>query len=157
MGKLRITVVTPSLNQGRFIERTVRSVIGQVGDFSLEYLVLDGGSTDETLDVLRRYDGRLRWVSEPDAGMADAVITGLRLAAGDVVGWLNSDDVLAAGALARVAEVFSRRPEVGWLHGRCDIIDESDREVRRWITAYKDWCCRHYSYRRLLTANFISQ
>ena len=78
----KITLVTPSLNQGAFVERTVRSVLEQEGDFDLEYLVYDAGSTDGTLDVLRRYEGRLRLVVEPDGGQSSAVNKGLRAATG---------------------------------------------------------------------------
>jgi glycosyltransferase involved in cell wall biosynthesis len=155
--RLGITVVTPSLDQGAFIERTVRSVLEQRGDFALEYLVHDGGSTDGTLDVLRRYEGRLRLVVEPDAGQADAINKGLRAAKGDVVGWLNSDDLLYPGALARVADAFRARPDLAWLHGRCEIVDEQDRPIRRWLSAYKDFRCRRYSRRSLLVENYVSQ
>ncbi len=153
----RVTVVTPSLDQGAFVERAVRSVLGQEGDFDLEYLVFDGGSTDGTLDTLRRYEDRLRLVVEPDQGQADAVNKGLRAATGDVVGWLNSDDVLYPGALARVAAAFSDRPDLVWLHGRCEIVDEDDRPIRRWLSAYKDFRCRRYSRRSLLVENYVSQ
>jgi glycosyltransferase involved in cell wall biosynthesis len=157
VGQLRISIVTPSFNQARFIDRTIRSVLEQTGDFELEHLVIDGGSTDGTLEVLRRYGDRLTWVSEPDEGQSDAINKGLRRVTGDVVGWVNSDDVLLPGALRRVAAAFGAHPEAGWVHGRCEIIDPDDRVIRRWVSAYKDWCCRHYSYERLLTENFVSQ
>lgn len=152
-----ITLVTPSLNQGAFVERTVRSVLGQEGGFDLEYLVFDGGSTDGALDVLRRYEGRLRLVVEPDAGQASAINKGLRAARGDVVGWLNSDDLLYPGALARVAAAFAARPGLVWLHGGCEIVDEQDRPIRRWVSAYKRYRCRRYSRLGLLVENFVSQ
>ncbi len=155
--RLKVTIVTPSLNQGPFIERTVRSVLDQEGDFDLEYLVFDGGSTDGTLDVLRRFDGRLRLVVEPDRGQSDAINKGLRAATGDVVGWLNSDDLLYPGALARVAQAFRARPDLVWLHGRCEIVDEHDRPIRRWVSAYKHLRCRRYSRRSLLVENYVSQ
>jgi glycosyltransferase involved in cell wall biosynthesis len=157
VGRLRVSVVTPSFNQARFIERTIRSVLDQEGDFDLEYLVVDGQSTDGTLDIVRKYQDRLSWTSEPDRGQVDAVNKGLRRATGDVVGWLNSDDVLLPGALARVAAAFAANPAAEWVHGRCDIIDADDRVIRRWIAAYKHWCCKRYSYARLLTENVISQ
>jgi glycosyltransferase involved in cell wall biosynthesis len=138
----RITIVTPSLNQGEFIERTIRSVLDQEGDFELEYLVFDGGSTDGTREILERYAGRLRYVIERDTGQANAVNKGLRAATGEIIGWVNSDDVLLPGALARVAKEFRDRPDVLWLHGRCEIIDEGDRPIRRWLSAYKDFRCR---------------
>jgi glycosyltransferase involved in cell wall biosynthesis len=156
-GRTKITLVTPSLNQGAFVERTIRSVLDQEGDFDLEYLVFDGGSTDGTLDVLRKYEARLRLVVEPDTGQSNAVNKGLRAATGDVVGWLNSDDLLYPGALARVAAAFASRPDLAWLHGRCEIVDEHDRPIRRWVSAYKDFRCRRYSRRSLLVENYVSQ
>ncbi len=154
---LRISVVTPSLGQGRYLERTLRSVLDQRGDFELEYRVQDGGSTDGTLEVLRRYQDRLAWRSEPDGGQAEAVNRALRAATGEVIGWVNSDDLLRPGALDRVARVFRERPDVLWVHGGCDIVDEEDRPIRRWVAAYKDRRCRRFSRRALLLENFVSQ
>jgi glycosyltransferase involved in cell wall biosynthesis len=154
---VRITVVTPTLNQSRFIERTLRSVLDQRGAFELEYLVQDGGSTDGTLELLHDHPGVLDWRSEPDAGQADALNKALQRATGDVVGWVNSDDLLRPGALERVARAFQERPGVVWLHGGCDIVDEEDRPIRRWIAGYKAYRCRRYSRRALLLENFVSQ
>jgi glycosyltransferase involved in cell wall biosynthesis len=150
-------VVTPSYNHAQFIERTIQSVLNQEGDFDLDYLVVDGNSTDSTVSILRRYGERLAWVSEPDRGQVDAINKGLRRVSGDIVGWLNSDDVLLPGALARVVAAFTAHPRAEWVHGRCQIIDAQDRVIRRWISAYKHWCCRRYSYAQLVTENFISQ
>jgi glycosyltransferase involved in cell wall biosynthesis len=157
MTRLRISIITPSYNQAQFIERTIASVLCQSGPFDLEYLVFDGGSTDGTLEILRKYHDHLSWQSALDSGQIDAINTGLSRATGEVVGWLNSDDTLAPGALAKVAAVFTQRPEVEWVHGRCDIIDPDDRIIRPRISAYKHWRCLRYSYARLLTENFISQ
>ncbi len=154
---LRITMVTPSLNQRAFVERALRSVLDQTGDFELEYLVYDAGSTDGTLDILRRYADRTKLVVEPDSGQSNAINKGLRAATGDVVAWLNSDDILYPGALDRVARTFRDRPELVWLHGGCEIVDEQDRPIRRWITAYKDRRSRRYTRRKLLVDNFVSQ
>lgn len=153
---MKISVITPSFNQGAFIERTIRSVLDQAGDFDLEYLVIDGGSTDGTLDVLRRYESRLRWVSEPDRGQSDAINKGLRLASGEVLAWLNSDDTYMPGALARVADEYRRTP-FAWCFGNCRIVDENDREIREFITRYKVRQSRRYSFRRLLRRDFIAQ
>ena len=153
---MKITVVTPSFNQGRFIRRTVESVLAQQGDFELEYLVVDGGSTDETLAVLREYDGRIRVISEPDRGQSDAINKGVRLTTGEVLGWLNSDDTYAPGALQAVAETL-RVTGPRWCFGECRVIDEQDREIRRTVSRYKSWASRRYSLRRLFSSNFIPQ
>ncbi len=157
MSRLRVSIVTPSLNQARFIGRTIDSVLGQTGPFDLEYRVVDGGSSDGTLDLLRRYGERLRWTSEPDSGQAAAINKGLRQATGDVLGWINSDDLLYPGALARISAAFDEHPRAPWLHGRCDIIDESGRVVRRWISFYKHLRARRHSLEHLLTENYVSQ
>jgi len=157
VSRLRISIVTPSFNQAQFIERTVRSVLDQRGDFDLEYCVLDGGSTDSTLDILRRFEGQLTWTSGPDKGQVDAINRGLRAVTGDIVGWVNSDDVLLPGALARVAEVFARHPQAEWVHGRCEIIDVEDRPIRRWISMYKDFRARRHTFENLLAENYVSQ
>lgn len=155
--RLRFSIVTPSYNQAAFIERTIDSVLAQTGDFELDYRVIDGGSTDGTVDILKRYGPRLAWVSERDNGQIDAINKGLRAAGGDVVGWVNSDDLLLPGALARVAAAFTAHPEVEWVHGRCRIIDEHDRTIRRWVSLYKHYRCRHHSFDNLLTENYVSQ
>jgi glycosyltransferase involved in cell wall biosynthesis len=114
----RISVITPSLNQASYLERTVTSVLSQ-GYPNLEYIVIDGGSTDGSADVLERYDGRLAyWVSEPDEGQADAINKGIEAATGDIVSYINSDDFYRPGALAAAADAMAD-PSVRWVVGRC--------------------------------------
>lgn len=109
-----ITIVTPSLNQGDLIEETIRSVLDQELP-GLEYIVIDGGSSDGTLEVLRRYDSHLaRWVSEPDRGQADAINKGFALGTGELCGYLNSDDLYEPGCLARVIDDFRTGPDRAW-------------------------------------------
>jgi glycosyltransferase involved in cell wall biosynthesis len=153
---LKVSIVTPSYNQGQFIERTVESVLSQAGEFELEYLVVDGGSTDETLSILRRYEGRLRLVSERDRGQSDALNKGFRMVSGDVVAWLNSDDTYAPGALQDVVRALTESGR-RWCFGECLVVDEHDREIRRIVSRYKNWSSRRYSPRRLLAGNFIPQ
>jgi len=106
----RITVVTPSLNQGDFLEKTIRSVLDQ-GYPQLEYIIIDGGSSDGSVDIIRRYADRLAfWCSEPDRGQSHAINKGLSRATGVLMNWINADDVLFPGALHRVAETYRRRP-----------------------------------------------
>jgi len=106
-----ISVVTPSYNQVKYVEQTLRSVIGQRADVH-EYFVMDGGSTDGSVDVIRRYADRIDyWISEKDRGQSDAIHKGFSRATGDVLCWLNSDDLFLPGALRTVREAFDRHPE----------------------------------------------
>jgi glycosyltransferase involved in cell wall biosynthesis len=130
---LSISVITPSFNQGRFIERTIRSVLEQ-GYGALEYVVRDGGSTDETLAILARFADTVNVVSEPDRGQADAVNKGISATTGEVIGWLNSDDVYYPGSLALVAESFAARPDLDVLYGDGQLIDAADTALRPYYT-----------------------
>jgi glycosyltransferase involved in cell wall biosynthesis len=120
---------------------------------------MDGASSDGSVAILERHaaDGKLRFVSQKDGGQSAAVNEGFRRTTGDIIGWVNSDDRFAPGALRAVGEYFAEHPEVEWLFGRCPIIDRDDRPFKSWITRYKDFWLRRYSYRRLLIENFISQ
>jgi glycosyltransferase involved in cell wall biosynthesis len=153
---LSLSILTPSFNQASFIEHTIRSVLDQ-GYPALEYQVLDGGSTDGTLEVLRSYEGRLRFVSGPDGGQAAALNQGFARTTGDVIGWINSDDYYAPGAFDTVMRIFAERPEVRWLYGRCPIVDRDGREIRAMVTRYKEFWMRNYHYERLMIENFINQ
>ena len=156
MAKVDLTIVTPSFNKVSFIEQTIQSVLTQRGDFTFEYIVIDGGSTDGTLDILKKYEGQLEWVSEPDEGMYDALNKGFRQAQGEIVASLDADDVYTPNAFQTVLTYFRRHPDVNWVYGKCRIVDENGREIKQWITAYKNLLLRHYSYRVLLCENFIS-
>jgi glycosyltransferase involved in cell wall biosynthesis len=120
----RISIITPSLNQAEFIEQAISSVLQQEYP-NLEYIVIDGGSTDGSVDVIRKFQSSIAyWVSEKDRGQAHAINKGLERATGDIIGYLNSDDYYLDGALARVADRFSRDPDVDLLHGRCRVVDQ---------------------------------
>ncbi len=122
----KISIVTPSYNQGRFLEWTLRSVILQRYP-GLEYIVMDGGSTDGSVEILESYDDHLaQWVSEPDGGQASAIARGLSEASGEIMAFLNSDDMLAPDALHFVADFFNRNPNIDALYShRCAVNDEN--------------------------------
>ena len=105
-----ISLITPTLNQATYLEQTIKSVLGQEYP-NLEYIIMDGESSDGSIEVIKRYESRLAtWISEPDEGQADAINKGLKLATGVIFNWLNSDDYLEANALFKCAEAYRRNP-----------------------------------------------
>lgn len=136
-GLPRISIVTPSFNQGRFIEETIRSVLLQ-GYPNLEYFVMDGGSTDGSIKIIGKYARWLEWESGPDRGQSHAINKGWRRSTGDILAWLNSDDVLLPGALHEVAQHWSRNPAVGFLHGITEIVDQEGQPTgRTWGASFE--------------------
>jgi glycosyltransferase involved in cell wall biosynthesis/antitoxin component HigA of HigAB toxin-antitoxin module len=134
----KISIVTPSFRQGGYIERTIKSVLDQKYP-NLEYFVQDGGSQDDTVAVLRRYESALSgWVSEKDSGQSQAINLGFAHTSGDIMAWLNSDDLLLPGALAVVIDYFNKHPEVDVIYGNRLLIDENDLEIGRWILPCHD-------------------
>lgn len=161
---MQFSIVTPTLNQDRYLSRTIDSVISQQGEFRIQYVVIDGGSTDHTQSILRRYELQLRgdprvafsWQSEADRGQSDAINKGMRLATGDVLAFINSDDYYLPGAFRTVANVMSTS-KCDWLYGLCKVVDEHERPVHGVVQQYRNLLGCRYSYRRLLFANFIAQ
>jgi glycosyltransferase involved in cell wall biosynthesis len=125
----KITVVTPSYNQGHFLEATLRSVIEQ--DYpNLEYIVLDGCSQDDSVQIIRQYAHHLTyWHSQKDEGQADALAKGFAMATGEILCWLNSDDTFKPGALRHIAQIFLARPAVRFVYGNRKVIDKNGREI----------------------------
>ena len=128
-----VTVVTPSFNHGRFIRETIESVLGQ-GYPNIEYLVMDGGSTDGTVAILRGYGDRVRWVSEPDRGQANAINKGWRRARGSILAYLNSDDTYLPGAVERAVERLHAEPDAALVYGEGYHVDEAGQIIERYPT-----------------------
>jgi glycosyltransferase involved in cell wall biosynthesis len=152
----KISVVTPSYNQAAFLEQTIQSVLSQ-GYPELEYIVMDGGSTDGSVDILKRYTDQLHWVSEKDSGQSHAINKGMRMASGDVLAYLNSDDCYEPGALLRVGQFFAEHPQAHWLTGRCRVIDPQGLEIYKAITLYKNIWLRLRSITVLKILDYVSQ
>lgn len=132
----RLTIITPSFNQAEFLERTIDSVLSQ-GHPNLEYFVIDGGSNDGSIDIIRRYERYLTWwTSEPDRGQVDAINKGLLRSTGEWVGWQNSDDIYLPGALAEAAQHMAVCGAEGVIAGSLVLIDGNDQPIRelRYVT-----------------------
>jgi glycosyltransferase involved in cell wall biosynthesis len=125
----KISIVTPTYNQGAYIEECIQSIVGQ-GYPNLDYIIIDGGSTDNTIDVIKKYQDQLSyWVSEKDNGLYDALNKGFKRATGKIFGWLNSDDILHRKSLFTIAEIFNTLPDVEWVQGYPTLIDQKGRIV----------------------------
>jgi glycosyltransferase involved in cell wall biosynthesis len=148
-----IAVITPCLDAAATIEEAIESVRSQ-GYPRVEHLVVDGGSTDGTLEILERLG--VRYVSEPDDGRVDAVNKGVAITSGEVIAWLNADDRYHPGALQAVGEAFAADASATWVTGYCDIVDAAGGEIRAGVTGYKNWLLRHWSLPLYLTQNFVS-
>ena len=144
-----VSIVTPSFNQGRFLRRTIESVLGQ--DYShIEYIVIDGSSTDDSVDVLRGYGDRFTWVSEADRGQSDAINKGFARCHGSIRAYLNSDDVLCPGAIRTVVAHLDEHPEWDLIYGDAHNIGADDTVLGIYPTA-------DYDFGRLLQNCFICQ
>lgn len=142
----KISIITPSYNQGDYIEATIKSVLSQNYP-NLEYWVIDGGSTDGTLEILSKYDKQINWISEKDQGQAEAINKGLKRAKGEILAYLNSDDIYLPQALNKVGKYYSTHPDVDWITGDCNIIDSSGSPSKgNWLIAgYKRFLMALYS------------
>lgn len=145
-----ISIITPSLNQGSFLEQTIRSVVQQNYP-NLEYIVIDGGSVDDSVKIIQKYAKQIDyWVSEPDTGQADAIAKGFSIAKGDILAWLNSDDYYHPDALAKVGAVFSSGEPVDLVYGDCELVDKEGSFLQNKIA-------REYSYEGLKLIDYIRQ
>lgn len=129
--KQTISIITPSLNQGQYIEETIKSVLSQEGDFFIDYIISDGGSTDETIEIIKKYDYlitnglysisclgiKFRWWSKNDRGQSDAINQGFKIAKGEIIAYINSDDYYETGAFKKALEIFENKPNIDLVYG----------------------------------------
>lgn len=158
----RFSIVTPSYNQARFVGETIESVLSQAGDFEIEYFVMDGGSTDGSVEIIRRYADlvasgtwprrcrgiTMSWISERDEGQTAAINAGLRQATGEILSYINSDDLYFPGAFQRVADAFARDPAADFVYGDGDVIDEAG--ALQW-----EWLSRSYNHAVMTSYHFL--
>ncbi|MDD3474911.1 MAG: glycosyltransferase family 2 protein [Candidatus Dojkabacteria bacterium] len=154
---MKISIITTNYNTDKYLEDTIRSVLSQKGDFELEYIITDGGSTDNSLNIIKKYKDRLKYISEKDKGQSDGINKGLKMATGDIVAFLNADDLYTEGALDRVVTYFKENPDCMWLTGYCRIINDNDKEIKTYVTRYKNSKLRKFTFEQLLIENCISQ
>ncbi|MDP8200607.1 MAG: glycosyltransferase family 2 protein [Candidatus Tenebribacter burtonii] len=140
---MKISIITPTYNQGFFIEETIKSIIYQTGDFELEYIIIDGASTDQTLKVIKHYDKIInspnfmpnctrltfKWISEKDSGQSEAINKGFRMTTGEIVNWINSDDILYPNAIYKIVNAFQSNPKEMLIFGDCLKLDENGNEL----------------------------
>lgn len=152
----RISIIIPCYNAVEFIEETIQSILGQNYP-NFECIVMDGGSTDGTVEILKKYKDKIIWKSEKDRGQSDAINKGIKLASGDIVAYLNADDVYEKDCFQKVADFFVKKLDVKWVYGKCRIINEKGLEIRKAMTWLKNFWLKRYSYDTLLIMDFISQ
>ena len=133
-----VSIITPSFNQARYLEATIQSVLKQ--DYPhIEYIIVDGGSTDGSVDVIKKYAGRLAWwVSEQDKGQTDAINKGFNRASGEILAWLNSDDTYNPGAVSAAVKYLTENPNVAMVYADCDYINETGGVIGKFNSAQTD-------------------
>jgi glycosyltransferase involved in cell wall biosynthesis len=134
-----VSIITPSFNQARYIEATIQSVLSQ--DYPhIEYLIVDGGSKDGTVEIIKKYESKLAWwVSEKDKGQTDAINKGFARAKGEILAWINSDDTYEPGAVSAAVKVMQEHSEVGMVYGDCNFINESGRVIGKFASAQTNY------------------
>jgi len=144
-----VSIITPSFNQGNYIKETIDSVITQ-DYYNIEYIVVDGGSTDNTINILKSYSSRIKYISEKDNGQANAVNKGIEMSKGDIIGWLNSDDIYMPDTIRKIVNFFYNNPAYDIVYGNAYIIDETGNITGEYPT-------EPFDYNRLADRCYICQ
>lgn len=155
-----ISVVIPSYNKAEYIEKTLQSLVEQNYP-NLEVIIQDGKSTDGTVDIIKKFAEKhphiFQWVSEKDGGQVDAINAGLKKAKGEIIAYINADDIYGKGALRAVGKLFQEHPDLLWITGFGDIINSEGKIISSWVTKYKNLLLKLNNYQMLLVVNFITQ
>jgi glycosyltransferase involved in cell wall biosynthesis len=155
----KVSIIIPSYNKGKYIKETLQSIVDQ-NYSNLEVIVQDGGSTDGSVNVIKSYSEKydfFKWESKKDKGQVDAINKGLKKATGDLLTYINADDVYEKNALISVVRVYIKHPKALWFAGRGKVIDKSGKEIAKLITIYKNFLLKYNSYNLLLTINYLMQ
>lgn len=156
----KISIVIPSLNKEKYIKSTLESIVSQ--DYpNLEVFIQDGGSSDGTIEIIKRFAKKhtaiIRWESKKDKGQTDAINEGMKKVSGEIVSYLNADDVYSKGALKKVGEYFAKHPNTFWIAGKGKTIDGKGRKASEWVTDYKSFLLKLNNYNLLLMVNYLMQ
>jgi len=156
----KISIVIPSYNKVKYIQETLESIVSQKYP-NLEVIIQDGGSTDGTLEIINKYAKKypkiISRVSKKDKGQADAINKGLKKVTGDIITYINADDVYEDDAFKKVSEYFANNPKTLWLAGKGKVIDKDGKEIARLVTLYKNLLLKRKSYFMLLVVNYLMQ
>ncbi|PWR76195.1 glycosyltransferase family 2 protein [Methanospirillum stamsii] len=141
-----VSIITPSYNQGRFIRQTIESVLNQKYP-NIEYIIIDGGSSDNTLEIIKEYESKIKWISEKDNGQSDAINKGFSMANGEIIAWLNSDDIYLEDAIQKAVDFFTVYPDYGLVYGEGYLIDENGNNHGRFpcTQEFDEWTLVHKS------------
>lgn len=156
----KISIVIPSYNKSRYLGKTLKSIVSQNYQ-NFEIIIKDGGSTDGSIEIIKKYAAKfpdkIFWSSQKDSGQTDAINKGFKQARGEIIGYINADDVYQTGALLAVGNAYARNPQSGWVAGLGDIIDDKDQVIFPLVSLYKNFLIRLNNYSFLLTVNYLTQ
>jgi len=152
---MKFSVITTCLNAEKSIKATIESVLSQKGDFDLEYIITDAGSTDKTVEIIKSYGDKIKYILAEKSNQSEGFNIGIANSTGDILSFINADDTYLENALANIAESAKSNPNSKWFIGRYRIVDESNKEVSKYISDYKASLAKLYSYSSLLIENFV--